>query len=42
VRLTNADIEEIFHDGLHEYLTQCIADVHELGTRIQKAYLGTA
>jgi uncharacterized alpha-E superfamily protein len=42
VRLTHADIEEIFQDGLHEYLTQCIADMHELGVRIQKAYLGTA
>ncbi|MFY9314328.1 MAG: alpha-E domain-containing protein [Burkholderiales bacterium] len=41
-RLTHADIEEIFQDGLHEYLTECIADMHELGTRIQKAYLGTA
>ena len=40
-RLTNADIEEIFQDGLHEYLTDCIADMHELGNRIQKAYLGT-
>jgi uncharacterized alpha-E superfamily protein len=42
VRLTHADIEEIFQDGLHEYLTECIADMHELGGRIQKAYLGTA
>jgi uncharacterized alpha-E superfamily protein len=41
VRLTNADIEEIFQDGLHEYLTECIADMSELGTRIQRAYLGT-
>ncbi len=41
-RLTNADIEEIFQHGLHEYLTQCIADMHELGSRIQLAYLGTA
>jgi uncharacterized alpha-E superfamily protein len=41
-RLTNADIEEIFQHGLHEYLTQCIADTHELGSRIQHAYLGTA
>ena len=41
-RLTNADIEEIFQDGLHEYLTDCIADMHELGSRIQRAYLGTA
>ena len=42
VRLTNADIEEIFSDGQHEYLTECIADMHELGGRIQKAYLGAA
>jgi uncharacterized alpha-E superfamily protein len=42
VRLTHADIEEIFQDGLHEYLTECIADMHELGGRIQKAYLGSA
>ena len=42
VRLTNADIEEIFQDGLHEYLTACIADMSELGVRIQRAYLGTA
>ena len=42
VRLTNADIEEIFQDGLHEYLTECIADMSELGVRIQRAYLGTA
>jgi len=41
-RLTNADIEEIFQHGLHEYLTQCIADMHELGSRIQRAYLGAA
>ena len=41
-RLTHADIEEIFQDGLHEFLTECIADMHELGGRIQKAYLGTA
>jgi len=41
-RLTNADIEEIFQGGLHEYLTQCIADMHELGLRIQRAYLGTS
>ena len=42
VRLTNADIEEIFQDGLHEYLTECIADMSELGVRIQRAYLGSA
>jgi uncharacterized alpha-E superfamily protein len=42
VRLTHADIEEIFQSGLHEYLTQCIEDMLELGSRIQKAYLGSA
>jgi len=42
VRLTNADIEEIFRGGLHEYLTECITDMHELGARIQRAYLGVA
>ena len=42
VRLTNADVEEIFQGGLHEYLTECIADMSELGVRIQRAYLGTA
>jgi uncharacterized alpha-E superfamily protein len=41
-RLTHADIDEIFQDGLHEYLTECIADMHLLGGRIQRAYLGTA
>ena len=41
VRLTHADIEEIFQDGLHEYLTECIADMSELGARIQRAYLGS-
>ena len=41
-RLTNADIDEIFQAGLHEYLTQCLGDIYELGQRIQRAYLGTA
>jgi len=41
-RLTNADIDEIFQAGLHEYLTECLADMYELGQRIQRAYLGTA
>ena len=39
-RLTHADIEEIFLGGLHEYLTECLADIHELSSRIQRAYLG--
>jgi len=42
VRLTHADIDEIFKDGLHEYLNECIADMHELGIRIQRAYLVSA
>jgi uncharacterized alpha-E superfamily protein len=41
VRLTHADIEEIFQGGLHEYLEQCLDDIGELGNRIQRAYLGT-
>jgi len=39
-RLTHADIEEIFQSGLHEYLTDCLNDMGELGQRIQRAYLG--
>jgi uncharacterized alpha-E superfamily protein len=39
-RLTHADIEEIFQSGLHEYLAACLADFGELGSRIQRAYLG--
>jgi uncharacterized alpha-E superfamily protein len=42
VRLTDADIEEIFQNGLHEYLTNFLTDVNELGVRIQRAYLGAA
>ena len=41
-RLTHADIEEIFQGGLHEYLTKCLSDIAELGSRIQRAYLGSA
>ena len=41
-RFTHADIEEIFRDGLHEYLTECLDDIGELGARIQRAFLGTA
>ena len=40
-RLTHADIEEIFQGGLHEYLESCLDDIGELGSRIQRAYLGT-
>jgi uncharacterized alpha-E superfamily protein len=39
-RLVHGDIKEIFRGGLHEYLTDFLADVNELGTRIQRAYLG--
>jgi uncharacterized alpha-E superfamily protein len=39
-RLTHAEIEEIFKEGLHEYLTSCLKDIGQLGNRIQKAYLG--
>ena len=37
----HADIEEIFQSGLHEYLTDCLDDINELGSRMQRAYLGT-
>jgi uncharacterized alpha-E superfamily protein len=40
-RLTHADVVEIFQSGLHEYLRACLGDLHELGTRIQRAYLGS-
>jgi uncharacterized alpha-E superfamily protein len=39
-RLTHADIDEIFQSGLHEYLNACLADINELGSRIERAYLG--
>jgi uncharacterized alpha-E superfamily protein len=39
-RLSYADIEEVFHGGLHEYLTEVLAEIHELGSRVQRAYLG--
>jgi uncharacterized alpha-E superfamily protein len=41
-RVTHADIDEIFQGGLHEYLTSCLADMAELGGRIQRAYLGAS
>jgi uncharacterized alpha-E superfamily protein len=41
-RLTHAHIEEIFQGGLHEYLVACLEDFAELGTRMQRAYLGAA
>ncbi|HEX2828337.1 MAG TPA: alpha-E domain-containing protein [Burkholderiales bacterium] len=39
-RLVHGDIEEIFGGGLHEYLTDFLEDINELGLRIQRAYLG--
>lgn len=39
-RLSYADIEEVFQGGLHEYLTEVLADIGELGSRVQRAYLG--
>ena len=39
-RLSYADIEEVFQGGLHEYLDGVLADIGELGNRIQGAYLG--
>jgi uncharacterized alpha-E superfamily protein len=39
-RLVHGDIEEIFRGGLHEYLTNFLQDINELGYRIQRAYLG--
>jgi uncharacterized alpha-E superfamily protein len=39
-RLSYADIEEVFQSGLHEYLTEVLADIGELGGRIERAYLG--
>jgi uncharacterized alpha-E superfamily protein len=39
-RLSYADIEEVFQGGLHEYLGGVLADIGELGSRIQRAYLG--
>lgn len=39
-RLVHGDIDEIFRDGLHEYLTVFLEDIDELGYRIQRAYLG--
>jgi uncharacterized alpha-E superfamily protein len=39
-RLSYADIEEVFQSGLHEYLAEVLADIGELGNRIQRAYLG--
>jgi uncharacterized alpha-E superfamily protein len=39
-RLVHGDIDEIFRGGLHEYLTEFLQDINELGYRIQRTYLG--
>ncbi|MBV8030063.1 MAG: alpha-E domain-containing protein [Betaproteobacteria bacterium] len=39
-RLSYVDIQEVFQDGLHEYLSAVLDDIGELGSRIQRAYLG--
>jgi uncharacterized alpha-E superfamily protein len=39
-RLTHADVDEIFQGGLHEYLIECLGSINELGSRLQRAYLG--
>ena len=39
-RLSYANIEEVFQGGLHEYLADVLADIGELGNRVQRAYLG--
>jgi uncharacterized alpha-E superfamily protein len=39
-RLSYADIDEVFQGGLHEYLTEVLTDIGELGSRVQRAYLG--
>src|SRR3954469_1736626 len=39
-RVTHGDVEEIFSSGLHEYLAACLDDIAELGSRIQRTYLG--
>jgi uncharacterized alpha-E superfamily protein len=39
-RVVHGEIDEIFRDGLHEYLTTFLEDIGELGYRIQRAYLG--
>lgn len=39
VKLTNADMEAIFQSGLHEFLTEFIADNNQLGAAITQQYL---
>jgi uncharacterized alpha-E superfamily protein len=38
-RLHYARIGEVFDEGLHAYLQRFLADIYELGARIQRAYL---
>ncbi len=38
-RLQHARIEEVIAEGLQKYLQDFLADTHELGARIQRAYL---
>lgn len=38
-RLHYAQIEEVIEEGLQKYLQDFIADTHEIGARIQRAYL---
>ena len=40
VTRVHGDIDEIFSEGMHEYLTTFLEDIGELGYRIQRAYLG--
>lgn len=37
-RLKTHDISSIFDEGLHEFLTVCIADINTLGMQIEKDY----
>jgi len=39
-RLTHADIDEIFENGVHEFVDVCVSDINTLTRRIQRAYLG--
>jgi len=38
-RLHYAQIDEVIEEGLQKYLQDFIADAHEIGARIQRAYL---
>jgi uncharacterized alpha-E superfamily protein len=39
VRMKNLDIEQIYQDGLHEFITAFLADNNNLGAAISKQYL---